>query len=587
MQRFGVLVLSFALAATGANSALHAQVAGLSGTLVVTNKSPFTATIIDVASGRALATLPTGQGPHEVVITRDGRTAIVTDYGAQSGGSTLTVIDVAGLRVARTISLGEYRRPHGIVVLPGDTTVAVTSEANRHVLIVNVATGVIVKAIPTEKNGSHMVGVVRNGTRAWTGNIGSNSVTELDLVTGVPVRSIDVPAQPEAINVTPDGREVWVGSNATGKVSVVDATTGAVTTAAEGFGWPYRVLFSPNNTLVLLPDLRNEELRFVERSTRKELHRIAFKDGGPQGIVFTPDGRYALMSLSKKATIAIIDVAKRTVAGYLPAGETPDGVAYTTNVARERPSGSVRIAELPWTEAARVLDSATVVVIPIGAEAKEHGPHLPLNNDWLLAEYFVTRVAAASRVVVYPTVNYHFYPSFAEYPGSTSLQLGTARDVIVDIVRSIARHGPRRFYILNTGVSTLRALGPSRDSLTAGGIVMQYTNILEIGKEAENRVRQQAGGTHADELETSMMLYMHPNVVQMSKAVNDYHPGVGGMGLTRDSAAAMRDGKVWSRSGTYGNATLATREKGRVVVEAQVKGMVEEVERLRRMPIPR
>lgn len=559
MQRFGVLVLSFALAATGANSALHAQVAGLSGTLVVTNKSPFTATIIDVASGRALATLPTGQGPHEVVITRDGRTAIVTDYGTQSVGSTLTVIDVAGLRVAHTISLGEYRRPHGIVVLPGDTTVAVTSEANRRLLIVNVATGVIVKAIPTEKNGSHMVGVVRNGTRAWTGNIGSNSVTELDLVTGVPVRSIDVPAQPEAINVTPDGREVWVGSNATGKVSVVDATTGVVTTAAEGFGWPYRVLFSPNNTLVLLPDLRNEELRFVERSTRKELHRIAFKDGGPQGIVFTPDGRYALMSLSKKATIAIIDVATRTVAGYLPAGETPDGVAYTTTVARERPSGSVRIAELAWTEAARVLDTATVVVIPIGAEAKEHGPHLPLNNDWLLAEY----------------------------PGSTSLQLGTARDVIVDIVRSIARHGPRRFYILNTGVSTLRALGPSRDSLTAGGIVMQYTNILEIGKEAENRVRQQAGGTHADELETSMMLYMHPIVVQMSKAVNDYHPGVGGMGLTRDSTAAVRDGKVWSRSGTYGNATLATREKGRVVVEAQVKGMVEEVERLRRMPIPR
>jgi len=248
------------------------------------------------------------------------------------------------------------------------------------------------------------------------------------------------------------------------------------------------------------------------------------------------------------------------------------------------PSGSVRIAELPWTEAQRLLDTATVVVIPIGAEAKEHGPHLPLNNDWLLAEYFATRVAAATQVVLYPTVNYHFYPSFVEYPGSTSLQLGTARDVIVDIVRSIARHGPRRFYILNTGVSTLRALGPSRDSLLASGIVMQYTNILEVGKAAEDRVRQQTGGTHADELETSMMLYMYPGVVHMAKAVDDYHPGAGG--LTRDSLAAVREGKVWSRSGTYGNATLATRSKGRVLVEAQVKGMVAEIAQLRKVAVP-
>ena len=81
-----------------------------------------------------------------------------------------------------------------------------------------------------------------------------------------------------------------------------------------------------------------------------------------------------------------------------------------------------------------------------------------------------------------------------------------------------------------------------------------------------------------------MMLFMHPEVVQMRKAVDDYHPGTGG--LTQDSATAVKDGKTWSRSGTFGNATLATRAKGRVLVEAQVKGMIAEIERLRRMPIP-
>ena len=242
-------------------------------------------------------------------------------------------------------------------------------------------------------------------------------------------------------------------------------------------------------------------------------------------------------------------------------------------------SRSIRIETLPWTEAEKILDSTTIVMIPLGAQAKEHGPHLPLNNDWLLAEYFAKRVAAATHVVVYPTINYSFYPSFVEYPGSTTLRLETARDMLVDIIRTIARHGPRKFYVLNTGVSTLRSLAPARDSLAASGITMVYTDILNVGKDAEARVRQQAGGTHADELETSMMLYMHPEVVHMSKARDDYHPGAGG--LTRDSAAAIRDGKVWSRTGIYGNATLATRAKGKALVEAQIRDMIREVDALR------
>jgi creatinine amidohydrolase len=247
------------------------------------------------------------------------------------------------------------------------------------------------------------------------------------------------------------------------------------------------------------------------------------------------------------------------------------------------PAQGIRVEDLSWVEAERVLDTGTVVVIPLGAESKEHGPQLKLKNDFVLAEYLADRVLRASKVVVYPTVNYGFYPAFVEYPGSTSLRLGTARDVIVDIVRTIARHGPKRFYVLNTGVSTIRALTPARDSLAASGIVMTFTDILNVGKEAEDRVRKQEGGTHADEIETSMLLYMHPELVDMSKAVKDYHPGAGG--LTRDSASAVRDGKVWSRSGTFGDATLATREKGRIVVEAQVKDILAEIESLRRTPI--
>jgi len=252
--------------------------------------------------------------------------------------------------------------------------------------------------------------------------------------------------------------------------------------------------------------------------------------------------------------------------------------------AQPRLTRSVRIAELSWMAAQRVLDSSTVVVIPIGAEAKEHGPHLPLNNDFLLAEYFARRVFDATPVVLYPTVNYHFYPSFVDYAGSTTVRLETARDMLVDIIRTIARHGPRRFYILNTGVSTLRALGPTRDILTRDGLLMRYTDILNVGKSAEEQVRKQPGGTHADEIETSLALYMYPDKVRMALARDDFHPGTGG--LTPDSATAVSEGKVWSASGIFGYATLATREKGRVIAEAMVQGMLREIEALRTEPLP-
>jgi len=239
------------------------------------------------------------------------------------------------------------------------------------------------------------------------------------------------------------------------------------------------------------------------------------------------------------------------------------------------PGPGILLEDLTWLEAEKALTPDTIVVIPIGAAAKEHGPHLRLKNDFVLAEYFKRRLLERLPVVVAPTVNYHFYPSFVEYPGSTTLRLETARDLIVDICRGLARFGPRRFYALNTGVSTIRALQPAAELLAADGVLLRFTDILKVGAAAEASVRQQEGGTHADEIETSLMLYTEPSLVDMRKAVKDYHPSGTG-GLTRDPKSKG----IYSPTGIWGDPTLATREKGRIVVEAMVEGMVAEVKAL-------
>ena len=146
------------------------------------------------------------------------------------------------------------------------------------------------------------------------------------------------------------------------------------------------------------------------------------------------------------------------------------------------------LGELTWPEAERALTPESVVVIPLGAQAKEHGLHLPLQNDWLLAEYLKERVLESHDVVVAPTVNYGFYPAFLEYAGSSSLSRATARDMIVEICRGWSQHGPRRFYVLNTGISPLLPLRDAAAILEEEGILLRFTDdtVLAIIKADRN-----------------------------------------------------------------------------------------------------
>ena len=240
----------------------------------------------------------------------------------------------------------------------------------------------------------------------------------------------------------------------------------------------------------------------------------------------------------------------------------------------------VLLEQLSWDEAEHTLTPNRIVVIPLGAESKEHGRHLQLNNDWVVAEYLKGRLLAAAPVVIAPTINYSYYPAFLEYPGSTSLRRETARDMILDICHSLASYGPRRFYILNTGISTIRPLSEAVKALASEGVTLRYFDWDEIDAVVK-KVQQEAGGTHADEIETSMMLYIAPNTVRMSRAVKDLNPDRRGP-LTRNPKATEG---TYSPTGAWGDPTLATKEKGQILVEATVKAILGDIEDLQKVPL--
>jgi creatinine amidohydrolase len=246
------------------------------------------------------------------------------------------------------------------------------------------------------------------------------------------------------------------------------------------------------------------------------------------------------------------------------------------------PTAGVRLQDVSWRVAEDRLKPDTVVVVPVGAAAVQHGLHLPLDTDRRIAEYLTRRIAAELDAVVAPPLSYHHAPSFVEYPGSTSLSLNTARDLTADVARSLARHGPRRFYALNTSRLPVPALDEAVKVLAREGILLRYTDARGRLEPTARTLQRQPLGAHADEIETSMMLYIDPSAVDMSRASRELSPESSPFLLSR------RDGMrtTYSPSGTWGDATAATRDKGAAVVEALFRAIRGDIDDLRRTPPP-
>lgn len=321
------------------------------GTLIVLNKGGSSASFIDVASGNEMARLPTNPGPHEAATSPDGRWVVVANYGAQTGGHTLTLIEVESPRIERIVDLGDYRRPHGVQFIDA-RRVAVTAEAQRSLLIVDVFEGKIVAAFGTEQNVSHMVALAPDRKRAYVANIGSGSMTALELDGGKLLAQVTTGRGAEGIDVTPDGREIWVSNREADTVSIVDAGKLQPVAQLEAPGFPIRVRFTPDGKRALVTAPRADALLVYDVASRKLERRIALpvartetegrllgqfaKSTVPIGVVSDARGRLAFVAQANADQVAVIDPDKGDAIATLRTGKEPDGMAWSPVVIRRR-----------------------------------------------------------------------------------------------------------------------------------------------------------------------------------------------------------------------------------------------------------
>jgi YVTN family beta-propeller protein len=311
---------------------------------VICNQQDHNVYLARLSDGKVVRKIPTGFGPHEAAVSPSGKLIAVSNYGtganAQGPGNSLTLIKLPEGEVVKTVSTGDYKRPHGISWL-NDKEVFVSSETNQALILVNVDSEKVVRAYPTAARGSHMLAVNPATNRVYSANIFDGTITAFELDSAKNLGNVKVGQGSEGVGVSPDGKFVWTGNRDDNTVTVVDTKKMEAVATLESPGLPYRIYFSPDGSRVLVPCPVAGELAVFDAASRKVVKRISMNGGsvkftgqvpnpGPVGAAFHPNGKIAYCSVQMSAAVAIVDLEKLAVIGQIEAGKSPDGLAVST-----------------------------------------------------------------------------------------------------------------------------------------------------------------------------------------------------------------------------------------------------------------
>jgi YVTN family beta-propeller protein len=356
-----VLLTLLALAASLESCASRDRVPSkrIGSRLVVLNKADCTLAIVEPDTGWTKDLVPTGIGPHEVAVARDGSIAVVANYGEKTPGQTLTVYDLRERRVIDTIDLSPHQRPHGIAFLDNRSTLLVTSETSRAVLEVSVPGRRVVRAMDTGAAGSHMLALSGDRKRVYTANLGSGSVSEIDLDTGKLVSQAPTGRETEAIALSPDGRELWVGNRAEDTLTLLHPRGLEKLASIPCAKMPIRLKFTRDGARVLVSCAQSNDVAVIDTATRAEVGRIPMPFGDaeprekppppvPVGLLIEPANRFAFIACSNARKIAVVDLATLQVTSEIQTGNVPDGMGWALGNAATGRSGDANQDPNAW-----------------------------------------------------------------------------------------------------------------------------------------------------------------------------------------------------------------------------------------------
>ncbi len=295
--------------------------------LLVLNKSDATLSFVDTETGKASKTIATGEGPHEIELSSDGKLAFVSNYGARTAGHTLSVIDVAKQTERERVDLKDLLRPHGLSFANGYAYF--TAEDSQSIGRYDPKSQRVDWTFETGEDRTHMILATRDGKKLYTTNMGSNTVSVIEQRDGKWQQTlITVGKGPEALDLSPDGRELWTAHSQDGGVSIIDPSTNKVIHTFDAkTKRSNRLKFTPDGRHVLVSDLSGGELVILDAKKRSEIARLAL-GRSPTGILIEPNGKHAFVAVSGENHIAVVDLSAMRIVRTIQTGNNPDGMAW-------------------------------------------------------------------------------------------------------------------------------------------------------------------------------------------------------------------------------------------------------------------
>ncbi len=281
--------------------------------------------------GKLLTAVEVGRHPHEMVLSADGRYVYITDNGtmrieqAGKGGNTVSIVGLAARKKVGEISLGEFRRPHGIDLDRRAGTLVVTTELPDKLLLVDPARRTVVKTFDTRGVTSHMVKLSLDGRWAYVSNSTSNNVAAVNLSSGE-VKLIPTAARPEGSALSKDGRRLYVADREGRRITVIDTEKNeAAAEIASGHG-PVRIALTPDGKRLVYALMHDEAVEFADPAALKVTGRVKL-GGRPVSLSISADGKRAYASAQDQDTVYVISIPDgkilRTIKTAAGAGPDP------------------------------------------------------------------------------------------------------------------------------------------------------------------------------------------------------------------------------------------------------------------------
>ncbi|MCB0158887.1 MAG: creatininase family protein [Caldilineaceae bacterium] len=239
------------------------------------------------------------------------------------------------------------------------------------------------------------------------------------------------------------------------------------------------------------------------------------------------------------------------------------------------------LARLTWTDIAALDKDEGVVILPVGA-IEQHGPHLPVLTDTLLVTHVLdatlARLPDDVRAWALPPLNYGKSNEHTGFPGTLSLTAATLTAVLHDIADSVRAAGFRRLAFINGHGGNMALLDvAARDIRVATGLQTFCLHpMLYVEPPFPITPEERRLGFHAGELETSLVLAIDPALVHMERAVRHFaaFPETETPLFFFGHAAAAWLSRDWSRTGVFGDATIASATKGEQILAVAVDRLV-------------